>query len=33
MSLDVVVNLLFVIGAACFTTGAVLNLARSLGWL
>lgn len=29
--LDVLVNTLFVIGALCFTAGALINLARSLG--
>ena len=33
MSIDVLVNLLFAIGAVCFTCGALINLARSIGWL
>lgn len=31
--IDIVVNSLFAVGAVCFTTGAMINLARSLGYL
>ena len=31
--LDVFVNFLFAIGAMFFFAGAIINLARSLGWL
>lgn len=31
MPLDLLVNVLFAVGAVCFTAGAMINLARSLG--
>lgn len=31
--MEILVNSLFALGAVCFTAGALINLARSLGWL
>lgn len=31
--MDVFVNALFAVGAISFAAGALINLARSLGWL